>query len=112
MLFSPTRDEARRFLIAAWTKFRSGQRLTALEQMAADLIALHLPSKHFLVKSWQETGEIPRWCPYNFAGMPFVHDIQVSAFYPPNPTNVPPLLTKPTGRYRLQAALVMGISGT
>src|SRR5205807_2442354 len=37
-----------------------------------------------LVKSWQETGEIPLWCPYNFGGMPFVHDIQVSAFYPPH----------------------------
>src|SRR5205823_1237293 len=31
----------------------------------------------------------------------------VSAFYPPNPINVPPLLTKPTGRYRFQAALVV-----
>jgi hypothetical protein len=48
----------------------------------SDLLTLHLPSKHFLVRSWQEHGEIPRWCPYNFAGMPFVHDPQVSAFYP------------------------------
>jgi hypothetical protein len=48
----------------------------------SDLLTLHLPSKHFLVRSWQEQGEIPRWCPYNFAGMPFVHDPQVSAFYP------------------------------
>jgi hypothetical protein len=48
----------------------------------SDLLTLHLPSKRFLVRSWQETGEIPLWCPYNFAGMPFVHDIQVSAFYP------------------------------
>jgi hypothetical protein len=48
----------------------------------SDLLTFHLPSKHFLVQSWQEHGEIPRWCPYNFAGMPFVHDPQVSAFYP------------------------------
>jgi hypothetical protein len=48
----------------------------------SDLLTLHLPSKHFLVRSWHEHGEIPRWCPYNFAGMPFVHDPQVSAFYP------------------------------
>jgi hypothetical protein len=48
----------------------------------SDLLTLHLPSKHFLVRSWQEHGEIPRWCLYNFAGMPFVHDPQVSPFYP------------------------------
>jgi hypothetical protein len=48
----------------------------------SDLLAFHLPSRHFLVASWQETGEVPLWCPYNFGGMPFVHDIQASAFYP------------------------------
>ncbi|HEV3203150.1 MAG TPA: hypothetical protein VGY77_02150, partial [Gemmataceae bacterium] len=50
----------------------------------SDLFVLHLPSKKFLVSSWQETGELPLWCPYNFAGLPFIHDIQVSAFYPPH----------------------------
>jgi hypothetical protein len=50
----------------------------------SDLLTLHLPSRQFLVRSWQESGEIPRWCPFNFAGMPFVHDPQVSAFYPPH----------------------------
>jgi hypothetical protein len=50
----------------------------------SDLLTLHLPSRHFLVRSWQETGELPLWCPYNFAGLPCVHDIQVSAFYPPH----------------------------
>jgi hypothetical protein len=50
----------------------------------SDLLTLHLPAKHFLVRSWQEHSEVPRWCPYNFAGMPFVHDPQVSAFYPPH----------------------------
>lgn len=48
----------------------------------SDLLALHLPSKHFLVRSWRQTGEVPLWCPYVFAGMPFVHDVQVAAFYP------------------------------
>jgi len=48
-----------------------------------DLIAQHIPAKRFLVRSWQETGELPLWCPYSFAGAPFVHDIQVAAFYPP-----------------------------
>ncbi len=48
----------------------------------SDLLALHLPAKQFLVRSWQQTGELPLWCPYRFAGVPFVHDIQVAAFYP------------------------------
>jgi hypothetical protein len=48
----------------------------------SDLLALHLPLKRFLVRSWQETGQVPLWNPYSFAGMPFVHDVQVAAFYP------------------------------
>ena len=50
----------------------------------SDFINYHLPCKHFLVRSWQETGELPRWCPYLLCGMPFLHDPQVAAFYPPN----------------------------
>src|SRR5260370_32781254 len=50
----------------------------------SDLIAEHIPAKRFLVRSWQETGEVPLWCPYLFSGSPFVHDIQVAAFYPPH----------------------------
>jgi hypothetical protein len=50
----------------------------------SDLLALHVPAKQFLVESRRETGELPRWCPYHFAGLPFLHDIQVGAFYPPH----------------------------
>jgi hypothetical protein len=50
----------------------------------SDLFPLHLPSKVFLVRSWHATGELPLWCPYYFSGLPFVHDVQVSAFYPPH----------------------------
>src|SRR5437870_12672188 len=32
----------------------------------------------------------------------------ISPFYPANPANVPPELANPTGRYRFQAALVVG----
>jgi hypothetical protein len=48
----------------------------------SDLLALHVPLKCFLVRSWRATGEVPLWNPYSFAGMPFVHDVQVAAFYP------------------------------
>jgi hypothetical protein len=50
----------------------------------SDFINYHVPCKYFLVRSWQQTGEVPLWCPEMFSGMPFVHDIQVAAFYPPH----------------------------
>jgi hypothetical protein len=48
----------------------------------SDLVTLHLPSRTFLARSLHETGELPLWSPFNFGGMPFIHDPQVSAFYP------------------------------
>src|SRR5262249_54361786 len=50
----------------------------------SDLLAEHIPAKRFLVRSFHETGELPLWCPWQFAGSPFVHDIQVAMFYPPH----------------------------
>ena len=44
-MFNPSRDEARRFLIDAWAKFRAQAPLSGLEQVAAGLIALH-PEYH------------------------------------------------------------------
>ncbi len=48
----------------------------------SDMLAMHLPMKRFLVRSWKETGQLPRWCPYSYGGMPFLSDVQVAAFYP------------------------------
>jgi hypothetical protein len=50
----------------------------------SDLLTYQVPHECFLVSSWHETGELPLWCPYTFGGMPFIHDIQVGAFYPPH----------------------------
>lgn len=50
----------------------------------SDLLAQHLPAKLFLVRSLNETGELPLWNPDQYAGSPFVHDIQVGLFYPPH----------------------------
>jgi hypothetical protein len=44
-MFNPSRDEARRFLIDAWLRRRAQQPLSALERVAADLIAIH-PEYH------------------------------------------------------------------
>jgi hypothetical protein len=51
---------------------------------SSDLIAEHIPAKTFLVRSWRDAGELPLWCPEQFGGAPFIHDIQVAAFYPPH----------------------------
>ncbi|HEY1192502.1 MAG TPA: hypothetical protein VGE74_33065, partial [Gemmata sp.] len=50
----------------------------------SDHLAEHLPAKMFLNREWRATGELPLWNPYHFCGAPFVHDIQVGMFYPPN----------------------------
>ena len=49
---------------------------------SSDVLAEHLPAKRFLVRALRQDGELPLWCPHSFAGAPFVHDIQVEAFYP------------------------------
>jgi len=48
-MFTPSRDEARRFLVDAWGKYRAGAPLTALERMAAGIVALH-PEYHAMVE--------------------------------------------------------------
>ena len=50
----------------------------------SDALAQHIPYKRFLARSWQDTGQIPLWCPHSLGGAPFIHDPQVSIFYPPN----------------------------
>jgi hypothetical protein len=50
----------------------------------SDFLTETLPAKHFLVRSWQRTGELPLWCPYSYGGMPFIHDVKVAVFYPPH----------------------------
>ena len=50
----------------------------------SDIISEHIPVRRFLVRAYQRDGELPLWCPYEFAGRPFVHDIQAGLFYPPH----------------------------
>jgi Domain of unknown function (DUF1841) len=49
-MFTPSRDEARRFLTDAWAKYRAGAPLSGLEQMAAGIVALH-PEYHAVVEN-------------------------------------------------------------
>src|SRR5262245_52284194 len=47
-MFAPTREEARRFLVDAWRKVRTGEPVSPLERQAAELIALH-PEYHAML---------------------------------------------------------------
>ncbi len=65
-MFNPSRDEARRFLIDAWAKYRAGAPLSGLEQVAARLIAMHAeyhatledPDRHADRDYLPEAGEV------------------------------------------------------
>ena len=48
-MFSPSRDEARRFLSDAWRKYRAQLPLADLERIAVHVIALH-PEYHALLE--------------------------------------------------------------
>ena len=49
-MFAPSRNESRRFLIDAWRKYRAGEPLSGLEQLAAQLIAMH-PEYHPMLEA-------------------------------------------------------------
>ena len=70
-MFTPSRDEARRFLIGAWTKFRAREKLSGLEQMAAGLIALH-PEYHAILED-PERNLDRDWRPESGDVNPFLH---------------------------------------
>jgi hypothetical protein len=48
-MFSPSRDEARQFMIDAWAKYRAQAPLTPLERIAAGLVVLH-PEYHAILE--------------------------------------------------------------
>jgi uncharacterized protein DUF1841 len=70
-VFSPTREEARRFLVDAWRKFRAGEPMSALERQAAGLIALH-PEYHAILDAPERHVERD-FAPEGGAVNPFLH---------------------------------------
>ena len=70
-MFTPTRDEARRFLIEAWAKYRAGSPLSGLEQKAVEAIALH-PEYHAMVEAPERHLERD-FVPEGGAVNPFLH---------------------------------------
>ena len=70
-MFTPSRDEARRFLVDAWSKHRAKQPLSGLEQVAAGLIALH-PEYHHVIENPERFVDRD-WKPEAGAANPFLH---------------------------------------
>ena len=70
-MFNPSRDEARRFLIDAWTKYRAREPLSALERIAAELVALH-PEYHAILEA-PERNIDRDWRPEEGETNPFLH---------------------------------------
>ena len=70
-MFNPSRDEARRFLIDAWTKSLARQPLSGLEQLATGLIALH-PEYHAVLEA-PERNLDRDWRPESGDVNPFLH---------------------------------------
>ena len=70
-MYNPSRDEARRFLIDAWAKHRAQEPLSALEAIAAELIALH-PEYHSILEA--PARNLDRdWRPEGGEANPFLH---------------------------------------
>jgi len=70
-MFTPSRDDARRFLIETWAKYRAGQPLSDLEYLAAGLIAQH-PEYHPIVENPEHHADRD-WHPESGETNPFLH---------------------------------------
>ena len=62
---------------------------------------LHLPAHHFMAAALR-AGRLPLWNPYVALGRPFLADIEMAVFYPPNLLYV---LLEPTLAYSILSAL-------
>ncbi|MDR2000056.1 MAG: DUF1841 family protein [Zoogloeaceae bacterium] len=70
-MFTPSREQARRFLADAWQKRRANLPASALEIMAADIIALH-PEYHALLAE-SDSALTREWTPEQGEANPFLH---------------------------------------
>src|SRR5512134_1800762 len=70
-MFTPTRDEARRFVTDAWAKFRAGQPLSRLEQHVVEIVSMH-PEYHAIVEEPGRHRERD-WSPESGTTNPFLH---------------------------------------
>jgi hypothetical protein len=70
-MFSPSRDQARRFLVEAWRKRCAGLPATPLEMLAADIAALHPEYGELLAGGDEALNR--EWTPEQGETNPFLH---------------------------------------
>lgn len=70
-MFTPSRDQVRRFFTEAWQKRRAHLPASALEVMAADIAELH-PEYHGLLESGED-ALAREWTPLGGETNPFLH---------------------------------------
>lgn len=70
-MFTPSREEARRFLFDAWAKFNAQQALTDLEKLTVDVLLRHPEYHHVFANAaqWAEQDYLPEYGQTN----PFLH---------------------------------------
>ena len=70
-MFAPNRDQARQFFFDTWKKYRDGEALSALEQVALTVMSLH-PEYHALLED--PARNLDRdYTPADGAVNPFLH---------------------------------------
>jgi Domain of unknown function (DUF1841) len=70
-MFAPSRDQARQFFFETWRKYRTGEVMSGLEQIALAVIALH-PEYHALLDDPRHNLERD-YAPEAGATNPFLH---------------------------------------
>jgi hypothetical protein len=70
-MFSPTRDQARRFFFDTWDKYRRGEPLSGLEETALAVILAH-PEYHALLRDAERSRDRD-FTPEGGALNPFLH---------------------------------------
>jgi hypothetical protein len=70
-VFTPTREEARRFLVGAWAKHRAGQPLQGVETTIVAIVGMH-PEYHAMLE--EPARHLEReWTPESGTVNPFLH---------------------------------------
>jgi len=70
-MFTPSRDEVRRFFLDTWGKYRRGEPLSGLEQTALQVILLH-PEYHRMLEE-PERSLVREYTPDSGELNPFLH---------------------------------------
>ncbi len=58
--------------------------LTSHHVYAFDYFAQHRPLASVVQEEYRSTGRVPKWIPFQYAGMPALGNVEMNLYYPPN----------------------------